>query len=187
MSSLLILVTFFVTSMALACPSNDRLCFWGRIIDSKGMVGNVKEVFSNGQASVYLDSYGTVIAPVATLGKGVQCHKNLCVKDRIIDSKNMTGQVIELFDNGQARVYLDNYGYQIRSVSSLGKGFRCIENVCINSRTIDSLHRTGKIIELFDNGKARVYFDNYGYRISPFSDIGIELKCSLRENCSCQN
>lgn len=189
MKSLIVLASILATSIAMACPS-DRMCSGDRMIDSSENVGRVLEVFSNGQARVDLDRYtGTYIRQVNTLGKGVGCFQHICVGDRIVDSSENVGTVKEVFDNGKARVDLDRYtGTYIRQVNTLGKGFSCIESVCVNDRMIDSSQKTGRILELFDNGKARVDFDRYtGTYIRSFVSLGIQLNCNLRENCSCRN
>jgi|JI6StandDraft_1071083.scaffolds.fasta_scaffold89345_1 hypothetical protein len=134
MKSLILIVSFFASAVAMACPS-DRLCSSDRVIDSGDNVGTVKEVFSNGQATVYLDGFGTYTRSTSALGKGVACDRHICVDDRVIDSGENVGTVIEVFDNGKSKVYLDGFGTYIRS----------------------------------------------------FSSLGIQLNCSLRENCSCRN
>lgn len=182
----IVLVSLLATSIAMACPS-DRLCPSDRIIDSQGNVGTVKKVFENGQAKVYFDGIGNYTRSTSSLGKGVDCHKHICVGDRVIDKGEYVGTVKEVFDNGRAKIFFDNFGKYIRKTQSLGKGFRCIENVCVNDRVIDKRNFTGKIKEVFDNGKAKVYLDGFGHSIRSFSALGIELNCSLRENCSYRN
>jgi len=186
MKSLILLVSFFASAAALACPSGN-LCSSDRVIDSADKLGTVQEVFSNGQATVHLDGYGTYTRAVSSLGKGVRCNNHICVGDRVIDSYEYLGTVEEVFDNGKSAVHFDVYGTYIRPTSSLGKGFRCIESVCVNNRVIDSNNNTGTIRELFDNGKSAVYLDGYGTYIRSFSSLGIKLSCRLRDACSCRN
>jgi hypothetical protein len=129
-----------------------------------------------------------VLASLLATSIAMACPSNrLCSSDRVIDSGENVGTVKEVFSNGQATVYLDGFGTYTSSTSSLGKGFRCIENVCVNDRAIDRENNTGTIKELFDNGKSKVYLDGLGTYIRSFSSLGIELNCSLRENCSCRN
>ena len=170
----------------MTCPSGN-LCSADRVIDSADNLGTVQEFFSNGQATIYLDGYGTYTRSVSSLGKGVRCSNHICVGDGVIESAENLGTVKEVFDNRKSSVYLDGYGTYIRSTSTLGKGFRCIESVCVNDRAIDNANNTGPIKELFDNGKSSVYLDGYGTYIRSFSSLGIQLNCSLRENCSCRN
>lgn len=189
MKSLILLVSFFASAVVMACPSGN-LCKGDRIVDSSNNVGSVLDVFSNGKAQVSLDGYyNTYTRNVRELGKGVQCNQHICAGDRIVDSSNNVGKAVEVFDNGKAKVSLDGYyNYYIRNIQNLGKGYRCIENVCEGDRIIDSANNTGRVVELFDNGKAKVSLDGYhNYYIRSFQSLGIELNCSLRDNCSCRN
>jgi hypothetical protein len=170
----------------MGCPS-DRLCSNDRVIDYRDHVGTVVEVFSNGQATVDLDGFGTYARSSSALGKGVTCDGHICVGDRVIDSGDNVGTVKEVFDNGRSKVDLDRFGTEIRSTSFLGKGFRCIENVCVNDRAIDNRNKRGTIKELFDNGKSKVYLDGFGTYIRSFYSLGIKLNCNLRDNCTCRN
>jgi hypothetical protein len=189
MKSLILIVSFLTSSMALACPSGN-LCKGDRIVDSSNNVGFVLDVFSNGKAQVSLDRYyGTFIRNVSDLGKGVRCNQHICEGDRIVDSSNHVGKAVEVFDNGKSKVSLDSdFGYFIRSINDLGKGYRCIENLCEGDRIIDSSNNMGKAVEIFDNGKVKVSLDSdFGYFIRSFQSLGIELNCRLRDNCSCRN
>lgn len=229
-------------SMALACGV-DLICAGDRAMDSSGNIGTVQEVFSNGKATMTLDNYsGSYVRSTSTLGKGVRCYERICENDRIIDSSGNFGTAVEVFNNGKAKVSLDNYsGYYtrtisslgkgqrsvdrlrqgdrvidssgnvgtvkevfnngkarveldsysdtyIRSIDSLGKGYRCIDGICVGNRIMDSSSNVGTVKELFDNGKARVELDRYsGTYIRSFDNLGIELRCQLRVNCSCEN
>lgn len=197
MKSLIVFASFLATSIAMACPA-DRLCSGDRVINSSDGVGTVVEVFSNGKATVSFDSYyGIFIKNVRSLKKGQKCFKKFCEGDRIIDSDDNFGKIKEIFENGKAKISLDFYfglpvidayhGLFIRDLNTSGKGFRCIENICVGERVVDGSSRTGRIDELFDNGKAKVLLDSGYLSIQSFRSFGIKLNCRLRENCSCQN
>ena len=50
----------------------------------------------------------------------------LCNGDRIIDSSNNIGEVIEVFSNGKAKVLFDgSFSYSFRLFSSLGIELNC--------------------------------------------------------------
>jgi translation initiation factor IF-1 len=112
------------------------------------------------------------------LGKGTQCNGNICVEDRVIDRSNLVGKVIEVFDSGKAEVQLDgsHSGPSIRDVNELGKGVRCIENLCVDNRIVDRSNLVGKVIEVFDSGKAEVQLDgsHSGPSIRSFEELQVE-------------
>ncbi len=189
MKNIAFVFALLASTAALACPV-DRICVGNRIIDGSDDVGSVVEVFSNGQAKVSLDAYsGYYFRSVKNLGKGIDCLDGICMKDRAMDGSEHVGTVVEVFSNGKAKLSLDAYsGYYVRRVANLGKGFRCIEDVCVDTRIIDSSNNVGTIVELFDNGKAKVSLDAYsGYYVRSLEEMGIELKCELRKDCACKN
>lgn len=192
MKTLITLASLLATSIAMAC-SSDQLCIGDRIIDSQSYVGTVLEVFSNGKTKISLDGgpYSSYLRDTSSLGKGVKCHNNICVDDRIINGQGYSGKVLEVFNNGKARVYFDgsSYSSSISNISELGKAFRCIENLCVNDRIVDSKNMTGTVLEIFDTGKVKVHLDgsSYSSTVRTFSELGIELTCSLRETCSRRN
>lgn len=141
----------------------SRLQPGDRIITSGDYTGVVKEVFSNGKIKVTLDGYsGLNDYNESALSKAVYCTGRVCTGDRIITSGDYTGLVKESFENGKVKISLDGYSSLStytdtsisRSVSSYG-GFY------VGQRIITSGNYTGKIVELFDNRRAKVSLDGY--------------------------
>jgi hypothetical protein len=164
-----------------------RFCCGDLVIDTSNDLGRVVEVFTNGQARVNYDHYGVYPVSINKLSKATSCSAHICVGDRTMDTSNDVGTVKEVFDNGKAQVKYDKYGLYIVEINKLGKGWRCIENACVGDRVMDTSNDTGSILELFDNGKARVNYDHYGVYPVDFSKLGLRLNCRLRDNCSCRN
>jgi len=105
----------------------------------------------------------------------------LCNGDRIIDSSNNIGEVIEVFSNGKAKVLFDG---SFRNTNNLGKGYRCIESVCSGDRIIDSSNNIGEVIEVFSNGKAKVLFDgSFSYSFRNTNNLGKGYRC-IESVCS---
>ncbi len=175
----LFLALALISTPAFACPGN-QICAGDRIIDSDDLVGTALAVFSNGKAKVTLDGYsGTHVRELDSMGKGVPCLARLCVRNRIIDSDQLPGTVLELFTNGKAKVTLDGYsGDHIRDASSLGKGKSCVRNICVGSRIIDGDDLVGTVVEIFNNREAKVTLDGYsGTHIRDVSTLARGYRC----------
>jgi|GEM_PF-2291770 len=173
-------------SLGLAVRCLRHLCVNQRIIEESNISGNVLEIYSNGKVKVQLDGYSnTYIRQADRLGKGRACFRNLCVGDRIIEESNITGTVVEIYNNHDVKVKLDGYSNTyIRSFSSLGRGYRCIDEACVGDDIIDSSNTTGKIVALFSNGKVQVQLDGYSNTyIRQYTDLGLKLSCRPGEDC----
>ena len=94
-----------------------------------------------------------------------RCPYHICVGDRVIDNNDFPGKVIELFNNDKIKVHFDGYSSKgtIRSVNGLYKSYRCNYRykICVNDRVIDRNNYSGKVIEVFHNGKTRIHFDGF--------------------------
>jgi translation initiation factor IF-1 len=86
-----------------------NICKKSRVIRFDNVPGTVKEIFTNGVAYVRFDNaLSCTPHKISELGVGVDCFKGICKKDRIIDARNVTGTVMEVFTNGIARVMFDD-------------------------------------------------------------------------------
>lgn len=109
--------------------------------------------------------------------------KNICPGDRIITSKNYTGDVLEVINDNKIKVYLDMGSfYHYLSQKELSKGVKCHQDICVGDRINETPSNirmyVGKVVEVFDNGKAKVWFDGWlNYSVRARSDIGIGYRC----------
>jgi preprotein translocase subunit YajC len=178
----LLIGSFLTVQGAMACPSYNgvEFCKGDRVLTQSGWTGYIQEVFSNGKAVVDRDNYSAdYTLSISSLGKGVPCFKKFCKNKRVITVSNWTGYIQEVFSNGKAVVDRDNYSadYTLK-VSSLGLGYRCSGNLCVNDRVLTQSGWTGYAQEIFNNGKVVVDRDNYSadYALS-ISSLGYELNC----------
>lgn len=181
------------SSLGKAVRCLENICVKNRIMEESDRTGSVLEVFDNGKAIVKLDggAFNPYVRRVETLAKKVRCSQTICNKDRIMDDGDRVGSVVEVFSNGKAIVTFDGGAFKsyVRKTEDLGKGYRCIENLCVGDRIIDESDKVGKVLELFDNGKAKVSLEGGAFPsyVRTFSQLGVKLNCRLRENCSCRN
>ena len=107
--------------------------------------------------------------------------------DRVVDQYGNTGDVLRLYSNQTAEIILDAYPdtSYIRPLSSLGKAYRCIENVCIGKKIVDQYGNLGQIYEVFHNGISCITLEHQaGYFTRTLSSLGINLDCLENASCS---
>ena len=175
MKSLVVLISFFATSIAMACAT-PGLCVGDRVIDSVGDRGNIKEVFSNGIANVFIDRRGDYPRSLSALGVKTECSDNICFGERVMTPREDIGTVEEVFSDGQIVVTIDHRGDYVYAAKTLSKSVQCIESVCVKDRAIDFENSVGTIKEIFSNGKANVTLDRRGDYIRLISKLGIQVK-----------
>ncbi len=181
------LILFSLVMSSFSVFASEKICQGTRVIDGSNYTGVVVEVFSNGIAKVKLDSYsGLYDRSVKGLAAAVECKDRFCINDRVIDDSNNPGDIKEIFDNGIAKVIFDlkpAIGLHARSIRGLGKGFRCVENACVNDRVMDG-NDPGNIVEIFDNGIAKVKLDSYpGLYDRSLKGLGFKETCSSSAPC----
>ncbi len=109
------------------------------------------------------------------------------VGDRIIDQWGNPGVVSELYSSQKAKVTLDPQDY-VREISFLGKGYRCMEDVCVGRKVIDQWNNEGTIVEIFDNGMVRLKHSLGGAIYTRrLAELGISLDCLRDMSCRCHN
>jgi len=162
----------------------DHLCIDDNVIDNENDTGRVIEAFTNGKTKIDWDksSYGVTIKSSSNLWTSTSCTLELCLGDRIIDNENDTGKVIALYSNGKAKIDWDksSYGVTISNIRQLSKSYRCSGNLCVGQYIIDDEDDTGKVVEIFENGKVRVKWDksSYGITVTTMRRLGYRL-----DNC----
>ena len=184
---------FLFGFVSLACPPTG-LKAGDRVFDTLvEKIGTVHETFENGKVSIRFDDLNFISTRgIENLSKSTDCLKNFCKKSRIIHSMDKVGTLKEIFENGKAAVHLDHLTQStvvITEIEALGKGYRCIERVCRDTRLIHSpTNSPVTVVELFDNGKALVKFSNIQEpQVMSFDSLGIKLGCSLRKDCTVQD
>ena len=169
------------------------ICRDARIIDKNNTTGSIQEIFSNGMAIVLLDEQGLTpyYRKLTDLSGAVAYKGKYHINDRILDLSNSTGTIKEIFDNGLAKVMMDGKGinYRIVALSELAKGYKCVEAACTKDRFLDSNNSSGTIMEIFDNGVAKVMLDRKGLSLYDRSlkDLGYAVSCSLKSACLGKN
>jgi membrane protein implicated in regulation of membrane protease activity len=177
----MILIASIMSSFAFASTAG-KICERDRV-NFGSRVGTALEVFSNGKVRIDMDdSYTNAYKNVSELGRGVNCFKRVCRNDRV-NFGSRAGRVLEVFDNGTARIDMDDsYTNSYKDVSEIGKGFRCVEDICQGDR-VEFNGRVGKALEVFDNGIVRIDMDDsYTNAYKEMSDLGYEVRCSINSS-----
>jgi hypothetical protein len=157
-------------------------CINDIVIDDLDKIGKILETFTNDKIKVQIrGSEFSSVKNLKDLSKSTTCYKKFCVNARLNDPSQdwgRTGVIVEVFNNGKAVVKIDggqsfvNGGKAYLEIvdlnlkKSLGIGSECVDGACVKGRVIDlkdRWDRTGVIVEVFDNGKARVKFDRETY------------------------
>ncbi|MFZ4715240.1 MAG: hypothetical protein ACOYL6_16075 [Bacteriovoracaceae bacterium] len=109
--------------------------------------------------------------------------------DRIIDQYGNTGVIDCVFNNNTAEIYLDQYsGSFVRNLTTLGKGYRCIEKICVGRKIVDQYGNTGRIKELFHTGMAKISLDQYStFFTRNLASLGFSLKCLSDDSCNLES
>ncbi len=107
--------------------------------------------------------------------------------DRVVDHYGNTGDVLRLYSNQTIEIILDAYpdNSYIRPITSLGKGYRCVENICVGKRIVDQYGNSGRINEIFHNGVSCITLDKLpGFFTRTLRSLGIQLDCLQDGTCS---
>ena len=107
--------------------------------------------------------------------------------DRVVDQYGNTGDVMRLYSNQTAEIILDAYPdtSYIRPLSSLGKAYRCVEDICIGKKIVDQYGNPGRIYEIFHNGISCITLEHQlGYFTRTLISLGINLDCLENATCS---
>ncbi|MBO9666724.1 MAG: beta-sandwich domain-containing protein [Bdellovibrio sp.] len=112
-----------ISNLGLSVRCLQDVCVKSRAIDANGSYGDILEVYSNGKVRMEFDAYsGEYIRATRNIGLGLRCVNGLCAKDRIVDSNNTAGEIVEIFSNGMTVVEYDQYsGTYVRQVGTLRK------------------------------------------------------------------
>ena len=122
-------------SKAKRCVSG--ICVSHRILSSNDTPGEIREVFTNGKATMTFEGYsGLYVRHVSTLGLSTNCLATACTGDRVISSNGTPGTILEIFDSGRAKIRFDGYsGTYLRGLSDLGHSVTCsLGNPCRRNR-----------------------------------------------------
>ena len=86
--------------------------------------------------------------------------------DRVLHSSYGAGTVVDAF-RSHASVKFDNWsGHITVSLDNLGVAVRCESRVCEGERVYHNSYGPGTAVDVFDNGKALVKFDNWSGTIA---------------------
>lgn len=171
---------------SMAAFANPDICVGDRVIDNANDAGRVIEVYSNGKAKVKFDRFSNLYTKnLKDISKSIRCKGRLCVGNRVLDNANDVGTIHEIFANGKVNVKFDRFSKIYTKLSSdLGKGYRCVEAACVRDRIIDNSNDSGIILEVFDNGKAKVKFDRFSnYYVKSLKDLGYGISCIGSNSC----
>jgi hypothetical protein len=178
-------LTLLIAS-AHSMADEKTICVGDRVHHAGYGSGRVVEVYSDGTAKINFDDYsGYVTRDTSRLGKSVRCQGEICVGNRIHDTGYGSGRVAEIYADGTAKIDFDDYsGSLFRRTDSLGKGIQCDGKICVGDRVHDSGYGSGKVKEIYTDGKAKIDFDQYsGYVFRRISNLGARINCSNAKNC----
>lgn len=119
------------------------------------------DVFENNIARVQYEELENRIFTVniALLARAVECQRDFCVNDRVMDHEYALGTITEVFTNDRARVWYEHLQkYYHVAISLLGKGVRCHANICRHDKVMDHESYVGRVKEVFTNGRAWVWY-----------------------------
>ncbi|MBC7660622.1 MAG: CotH kinase family protein, partial [Chitinophagaceae bacterium] len=150
----------------------------GRVMDGDGKTGTVQDINGNTTRIVFDAKGDTQDRKIEEMGVGVKCDSGVCVGDHVIDSNERIGDVKEVYNNGLVKMKITVTGESaVRASTTLGVATDCDTGVCQGKRGIDG-ERTGKITDVFDNGKARITHESTGNSyVRSTSKIGAAHRC----------
>lgn len=98
----------------------------------------------------------------------------LCEGDRIIDRNGDVGKIVKIFED-VVEVRLDRHKFPhppprsptIYQAGAISKAVGCIGKICVGDSIIDTNDHTGKVAEVFSDGRTYIYFDRFRYPAAP--------------------
>jgi preprotein translocase subunit YajC len=171
-----------LSAASFASCGDIPICPGDRVITSGNLKANVMEVFSNGKIKIDYDDYtvhGFISA--SELAFAVKCTDNMvCVGKRVVTSGNLIGTVREAFSNGKVEIDYDDYNvHGIINASEISTRSNCVKGICVNDRVIADSNLTGRVLDVFSNGKAKVDYDDYTvHGMISIRELSKEYKCN---------
>lgn len=159
----------------------NKICRNDQVIYTTNDRGQVRELFENGKVAIAWDntSWGVTVINFDGLAARRQCFQKFCRGNRVLHGSSDTGVILETYTNGKITVDWDNYNeHTTVNHSSLSRAYRCSGNICAGERVMYSTNDTGTLVEIYDNGQAKIRWDNvtWGATIVNFSGLGFELR-----------
>lgn len=177
-------ITFLFSSNAFAFSpfnsSKSRVCKNDRVVFDNHFSGSVVEVFNNNTVKISSDYHNSYqIRDIRDIGVAKRCVEKVCVKSRVNFDNIHTGSITEIYDNGIVKISSDNHNsYQYRRIQEIGVENRCVENLCKNNRVNFDHNFVGSVVEVFDNGIAKISSDSHNpYQYRNIQALGIARKC----------
>ena len=84
----------------------------------------------------------------------------ICIGDRVIDHRNATGMIQDMYANATAVVRYDHGDVNMMDIQYLSRQVQCLHGYCISDQVIDPDGDVGYIQDLFENGEADVKYSN---------------------------
>ena len=85
---------------------------------------------------------------------------SICINDRVIDYRNATGFIQQIYDNYTAIVEYDDGTRNTMDIQYLAREVQCLYGFCTGDKVRDTEGAIGTITDLFENGQTEVMYAN---------------------------
>jgi preprotein translocase subunit YajC len=110
--------------------------------------------------------------------------QELCEGDAVTTSSHLNGTVTQVFPDGMVRVRINGFKYLINS-SELSKRISCLNDICSGDAVTTTTHAVGTVKQVFADGVALVYVNNFWLSSFDIGQLGLNRKCIDSDGNSC--
>jgi len=84
----------------------------------------------------------------------------LCLHDRILDYRNATGFISQIYSNDTAVILYDDGSENMVDLQYVSREVQCLYGYCIGDQVLDPNDDAGTITDLFENGQAEISYSS---------------------------
>lgn len=156
-----------------------HICNRDRVVYTSGDRAVVKESFRNGKVVIDWDnsSWANSVVKVSEISKVVSCTSgNLCVGHRVAYKSGDTARVKEVYEDDRVLIDWDHSSWadSVVKAREVARAFRCMGDLCAGDRVIYKSNDRANVVEVFEDGRVRIDWDNSSWADSVVSitDLG---------------
>ncbi|WII71254.1 beta-sandwich domain-containing protein [Bdellovibrio sp. 22V] len=142
-----------------SCDSRGVICE-GDVVYHSGTIGVARAIYGN-KVLLVRDGYYDTSVDADSLAKRTKCVQGVCTGARVYLSGTI-GVIADVFTNGKALLQRNGYYDTMVDVGSVSLAVKCDSRsgICLGS-TVIYQNTSGRVVELFANGKALVVRNGY--------------------------
>ncbi|MFZ4402905.1 MAG: hypothetical protein ACOYOK_02275 [Pseudobdellovibrionaceae bacterium] len=147
-----------------------------KVISKSGVIGEVVNVYSNGDVRVRFDGIGTIFIDPKELSLEVYKMRGAYSGKTVISKSGIKGTVLSVYSRGVAFVKWEGIGTQLVNVTEFSIEVTCLENICSGSKVLSKARINGTVLSIYSSGVAFIKWEGIGTQlVNDFSEFIFEI------------